>query len=445
VSSTFFYPSANVAWQFTEMLDSDVLSFGKLRAGFGTVGVQPGPYNTQTYYTQGAYLESWGPALSAGNYGDGGYTESGTLGNAELKPELKTEIEVGTDLRFFEDKLSFGFTYFTNKTEDAILTVATASSTGFSGKTANAATIENHGVELDLGATVLQRGDFRWNLNANWSTYRNKVTDLAGTTSLFLAGFTGSSSRAVPNQPLGVLWGVDFVRNAEGGLELDANGFPQAASEESVIGDPNPDWRGGLTNAFSFKGFSLSVLLEAVWGGDIWAGTHGIMNHFGRSMETDVRTTLSAAEAAAMPVYAGLAGTTVATRYPANPDGTYTFRGSVMDYGGGPVALDQAWYTSTGGGFGPVSSQFIYDASSWRVREVALGYTLRSEGFRKATRLSSVDFSITGRNLFITGPDIDIIGNDPETNLTGPTNGRGLEYFNNPATRSYLFTVRINY
>lgn len=443
VSNTFFYPSASAAWQFSQLMDNDgFLSFGKLRAAYGTVGVQPGPYSTVTYYAQGGYFESWGPALSAANYGAGGYTESGTLGNPELKPERKTEIELGADLRFLNDRFSLGFTYFTNETTDAILRVATASSTGFSGKTANAATIENTGIELDLGATLVESGDFGWNVHANWSTYENKIVDLAGTTSLFLAGFTGTSSRAVPGQPLGVLWGVDFVRDDEGNILPDDRGFPQAGTEETVIGDPNPDWRGGFGNTFRFKNFSLYVLAEAVWGGDIWAGTSGIMNHFGRSLETDVRTTLSAGEAASMNVYPS---GTVATKYPANSDGSYTFRGSITDFGGGPVALEQGWYTSNGGGFGPVASQFIRDASNWRVREVTLAYTLNTEGFRNATKLSSVNFSITGRNLFIDGPDIDIIGNDPETNLTGPSNGRGLEYFNNPSTRSYLFTVKINY
>lgn len=443
VSSTFFYPSASAAWQFSKLMDTDgFLSFGKLRVAYGTVGVQPGPYNTVTYYAPGAYFESWGPALNAANYGAGGYTESSTQGNAFLKPEKKTEIELGTDLRFARDRFSVGFTYFTNETTDAILTVATAGSTGFSGKTANAATIENTGIEIDLGASIVETEDFGWNIHGNWSTYENKVVDLAGTTSLFLAGFTGTSSRAVPGQPLGVLWGVDFVRDDQGGLLLDDRGFPQAAAEESVIGDPNPDWRGGFGNTFRFKNFSLYVLAEAVWGGDIWAGTSGIMNHFGRSLETDVRTTLSAIEAASTNVYP--AGT-VATKYPANADGSYTFRGSLRDFGGGPVALEQGWYTSTGGGFGPVGSQFIRDASNWRVREVTLAYTLNTEGFQNATKLSSVNFSVTGRNLFIDGPDVDIIGNDPETNLTGPTNGRGLEYFNNPSTRSYLFSIKINY
>ena len=137
--------------------------------------------------------------------------------------------------------------------------------------------------------------------------------------------------------------------------------------------------------------------------------------------------------------------TTVAERYQPNADGTYTFRGSIEDNGKGKVALDQGWYTTLGGGFGPVASQFIKDATNTRIREVTLSYSLNSPGFRAATKLNSIDFSLTGRNLLIWGPDLKYIGNDPETNLTGVSNGRGLEYFNNPSTRSYLFTIKINY
>lgn len=440
--STFFYPSTSVAWQFSKIIgESPAFSFGKLRASFGTVGVQPGPYNTATYYASGIYNESWGAVLESSAYG-GGYTESTTLGNSDLKPEKKTEIEVGADFRFLNDRISFGATYYTNKTEDAILSVATASSTGYTNKTGNAATIENKGYELDLGAQVFKSGDFSISLDANWSQYRNEVTDLAGTTSLFLAGFTGTSSRAVEGHPLGVLWGVDFLRDDNGKLSLTANGFPQAAAQESVLADPNPDWKAGLGATFKYKGIQLYVLLDHTQGGVMWAGTSGIMNHFGRSKETDVLTTVSAAQAATLR---RANGSTIAASYPANADGTYTFRGSVTNFGGADVVLDQAWYTTLGGGFGAVGSQFMKEITNTRIREVSLSYSLASEGFRKATKLQSVDFSITGRNLLIWGPDVKAIGNDPETNLTGPSNGRGLEYFNNPATRSYLFTIRINY
>ena len=446
-SSTFYYPAATLAWQFTKMMESSVLSFGKLRVGYGQVGVQPSPYRTATYYGIGGYLDGWGSGLSSAAYGNGGYTESTTLGNATLKPERKAEVEFGTDLRFFQDRVSLSATYFTNKTTDAILPVGTPATIGFTSKYANAATLENHGLEFDLGADVVKAGSFTWKISGVWSMYRNKVTDLAGTSSLFLNGFTGASSRAVVGQPVGVLWGIDWMKDANGQLILDEHGFKQAAASESVIGNPNPTWKAGIGNTFSYKGVSLYVLIDRTQGGQIWAGTHGIMNNFGRSRETDVITTLSAADAAAIPVYGqSLDGAnTVAERYVANADGTVTFRGSVVDNGGGKVALDQGWYTSTGGGFGPVASQFIKDATNTRIREVTLSYSLNSPGFRAATKLTSIDFSLTGRNLLIWGPDLKYIGNDPETNLTGVSNGRGLEYFNNPSTRSYLFTIKINY
>jgi TonB-linked SusC/RagA family outer membrane protein len=443
--STFFYPAANLAWQFTKMLpESKALSFGKLRTSFGQVGVQPTPYNTATYYVPGGFLDGWGTAIQSAGYGSGGYVENTVLGNSLLKPERKTEIEFGTDLRFLSDRFSLSATYFTNTTKDAILSVATAPSTGFNSKTGNAAEIKNHGLEFDLGAEVVKIGGFSWRINGNWSMYRNKVTSLAGTTSLGLAGFQGTSSRAVPGHPLGVIWGTDWLKDENGNMILDEHGFPQQSPNESVLGNPNPDWKAALGNTFSFKGLSLYVLLERTQGGDIWAGTHGIMNHFGRSMDTDVLTTVSAAEAAAIPVADG-GGGTIADYYTANTDGSYTFRGSLVDYGAGAVALDQNWYTGLGGGFGPVASQFIKKATNTRIREITLSYSLNSPGFRAATKLTSIDFSLTGRNLLIVGPDVKYIGNDPETNLTGSTNGRGIEYFNNPATRSYLFTIKINY
>ena len=118
------------------------------------------------------------------------------------------------------------------------------------------------------------------------------------------------------------------------------------------------------------------------------------------------------------------------------------FRGSVVDFGNGPVALTQAWYTDLGGGFGPVSSQFVEKGTRTRLREITLSYSLTGPKFKSKTKLQSIDFSVTGRNLILW---TSYSGIDPETNLTGTTNGRGLDYFNNPSTRSYLFSIKVNY
>jgi TonB-linked SusC/RagA family outer membrane protein len=437
----FFYPSVSAAWQFTKTLslENQLLSFGKLRASWGQVGNSPGTYSTFTYYNGSVYGETWGSTLNTSGYG-GGYERSSLLGNKDLKPETKTEIEFGGDFRFLNNRIELGATYFTNTISDVLLNISVAPSIGYTTKAGNVAELQNKGIEIDLSGDVFVKGDFTWNLYGNWTKIENKVTDLAGTSSIFLAGFTGTSSRAVKGQPIGVLWGTSYARDAEGGLVLDTRGFPTAATTEGVLGNPNPEWRGGLGSRFSWKGLSLNVLFEHSHGGVIWGGTRGALFAFGTHKDTDKMVTLSAAEAATLLNYSG--NTVVAQGYPANSDGTYTIRGEVKDFGNGPVLLDQQWWSSLGGGFGTQAEDFIESAQWTKLREVSLSYRLNSAGFKQATKLSSIDFTIAGRNLMLW---TDFKGNDPETNLTGPTNGRGLDYFNNPATKSMVFSVVINY
>ena len=436
----FFYPAADVAWRFTEMIGAnDILSFGKLRAAYGQVGVQPAPYAQAQYFGSAFPGDGgWGGGLDAGVFG-GSFLISGARANSNIEPERKTEIEGGADLRFFEDKVRVGFTYYWNENANALFSTPIAASSGFTSQYRNAGTLQNSGIELELGVDLISDGDFKWSLNGNFNRNRNVVTDLGDTETIFLNGFTGTSSRIIEGYSIGTLWGGRWDRDDAGNIVTDAFGFPAVAETEGVLGDPNPDWRGGLGTSLSFKGLSLSVLFETFQGADYWNGTRGVLNYFGRSQDTDVSTTVSAAEAATLNTYTGF---TVADIYAPNADGTYTFRGSVQDFGAGNVALDQYWYTSAGGGFGPVGEQFVDDASWTRLREVALAYTIAGEGFKSATGLSSIELGVRGRNLLLW---TDWVGIDPETNLTGVSSGRGLEYFNNPNTRSFIFSLNITY
>ena len=431
-NNTFFYPSASLAWQFTKLKvlqESKVLSFGKLRFSYGEVGVQPSPYLLNTYYNPLVVAESYGPTLDASSstYSSGGYGLSSVKGNPDLKPERKKEFEAGLDLRFANNRISFSATHYRNKTVDAIFSVQVPASSGFTNTNGNAATIENRGYEGDLS--------FNWLKNKNWSvttsmvasTNKNKVISLNGTKSLFLAGFTGISSRAVEGEALGTIWGVDFLKDDKGGLLLDANGFPQNGPQETVLADPNPDWIGGITNTVRWKNVTLSFLFDHVQGGAVWNGTKGALYTFGSHAETG-NTVVSSTDLKAYN------GATILANTP--------FRGAIANFGAGNVALNQSWYTDLGGGFGPVGAQFIEDGTRTRLREVSLGYSINGDKFRAKTRLQSIDISFTGRNLALW---TKYTGIDPETNLTGPSNGRGIDYFNNPSTRSYLLTIRVNY
>ena len=453
--STFYFPSGTFAWQFTKagmLADNKVLSFGKLRVAYGQVGVQPNPYLTQTYYAPATntYLqEGYGPALDASGYG-GGYLRDVTRGNNQLKPERKQEVETGLDLRFLQDRLSLSATYYSNKTTDVILAVSQPYTSGYSAQWQNAATLTNKGIELSLDGAVVKAQDFGFDLNANFSQNRNMVTELAGVQSVFLNGFGGNSvnSVAIKGYQMGTLYGSRFQRKPDGsnGLALDAAGFPQLDPGNGVVGDPNPQWRGGLGATAHYKGLSLHVLVDHVHNFDVWNGTHGILNYFGTSAASGQRTTLSAADAAKTKTFGG---GTVASKvgqnasYIRNADGSVTFHGTVADYGGGPVALDESWYTGgAGSGFTGAGEQYVERINTTRLREVTLSYSLTSEAFRNATHLQGVDFTVTGRNLYLW---TKYTGVDPETNLTGVSNGRGLDYFNNPSTRSLLFSLRITY
>jgi TonB-linked SusC/RagA family outer membrane protein len=442
--SLFYYPSASLAWQFTQLIDNkSILNFGKFRASFGVVGRQPDPYLNLTQYPTQSYVESWGGTLAGGVYGVGGYQISSTAGNPKIKPERKHEVEGGFDLRFFQDRVSFSATAFYNKTTDVILPVDVAASSGFANTVANAATLENKGLEFSLEPTwVKTASGFKWSSTFIWSNYRNKVLNLAGAESIFLGGggFSDGSSRAVAGQPIGVLWGTYYDQKADGSYVLDENGFPKLAPAEGVIGNPNPQYRMSIGNTFSFKGLSLYALFDMQAGGQMWNGTRGALVNYGTAASTANETTVSAADAAAIHTFDGGTIATV-SRATHNADGTYTFRGTVGDFGGGKVALDQAWYTATGGGFN-VNGPFVEKANWSRLREVTLSYTLNTAGFKRATKLNGITLGITGRNLLLWTP---YSGIDPETNLTGANNGRGIDYFQNPNTKSILFKLAITY
>ncbi len=428
-ADVIIYPSVSLGWQFTKiMAKNDILTFGKLRAAYGTVGVEPPLYISRTDIVAGSTGDGWGTDLSASHYG-GSLQKSSVQGNPDIEPERKTEIEVGMDLRLLKNRVTINASYYSNKTEGAIFAVDVPASTGYTSQLDNAATLTNKGIELDVVGTVIKTKDFKWDLLLNFSKNKNMVEDLKGTKSIFLNGFTGTSSRAVEGQPLGVLWGGVWDRDASGKLILDANGFPQQALEEGVLGDPNPDWRGGLGTNLNYKGFGVNVLFDASQGGDAWAGTHGVLNHFGIAPVTanEVKLTKDVVD------YGGVthaAGTTV--------------RGNLKNFGAGDVLLNEAWYTGLGGGFGPVAEQFVHDASWIRLREVGVSYSLPTSLLSKV-KLTNLVLSASARNVFLWSDFADKYGTDPETNLTGVSNGRGLDYFNNPSTRSVFFKIQIGF
>jgi len=161
----------------------------------------------------------------------------------------------------------------------------------------------------------------------------------------------------------------------------------------------------------------------------MWAGTYGVLHYFGIHPNTAVESTATVD----LPMYSGGFGGTM-------PAGT-TFRGNIVDFGGGPVALEEGWYRTNGGGFGDLDEQFIFDASFIKLREVSLNYTLPSS-ILEPIGAKGGTIGVAGRNFLLKS---DFPGVDPEVNMTGASKGRGLDYFTNPGTESVLFNVKLNF
>ena len=430
IKGSFFYPAADVAWNFTNSaLDTSLISFGKLRASYGIVGVQPSPHRFDTLAEGGFSYSTYSDPLVIDSFG-GGFRLDNNLGNPDLKPEMKTEWEIGTDLRLFNNDLTFSFTYYNNKIEDILLNVSLSPSSGFSTQYGNFGAMKNKGYEIDLGWNAIQKQDLNLNTTLNWSKNVNEVTDLYGTSVVNMSPGASVQSVALVGSPLGTLFGTGSRTNPDGSFDLDQNGFPQITSSFEVLGDPNPDWRAGLGFNLSYKKLNLNVVLEHSQGGEFSPRTLHVLKRFGTTTETSNRITLT-------EPLVNVKGTTF-------PAGT-TIRGNVKDFGGGNVLLDEQWYRrSIGGGFGDNQAYnfSIYDATWTKLREISLSYTLDSPSLKSTIGLSSVRFTLTGRNLININ---NIPGIDPEVNQYGTGNALGLDYFTNPQTQSTLLGVTFNF
>lgn len=413
VAGTYFYPSADVAWQFTKSWKPDWLSFGKVRAAWGKVGTSPAAYRTETLAT------ATNAAFS------GSYAVSSSKGNADIKPEVKTEWEVGVDLRLFHNKVDLRATYYENHIRDLLYSVTLNPSSGYGSVYANGGRMQNKGVELDAAWHVIDSKDWGWDVNLNWSTNKNKVTQLNGTGLLNIS----STSVALEGYAMGVLYRPGVLRNDVGEPILDKNGFPQLSTGNVVLGDPNPKWRGGFGMDFRWKDFDASFLFEHSHGGKYINRTQLTLYGFGTHKDVEGEVTL--------------------TQDVVNYDGKVfhageTVRGNLYDFGAGTVLLDEVWYTGIGGGLGvnKVHDYYIQDNTWTKLRNVTVGYTWRSNWLKQKLQLESVRLSLTGRDLLVW---TNLVGIDPESNNYGVGLAQGMDYFSSPATRSALFTVEIRY
>ena len=446
-----FYPSVSLGFVFTELEafdDIDFLSFGKLRASGARTANIAGPYNTSSYFYGAGTGDGWTNGVNFPYNGETGFQVGTGLGNPDLKHETQDSWEVGADLRLFQNQLGIDFTYFENKNSDLLMSVPIASSTGFSSVFLNAASMESKGIEISINATPVKTENFKWDVTANYTQFTNIVTGLAeGVDNVFLGGFTVPQVRAVVGQEYRSIFGNDWYRDANGRVLINddptdsyRDGYPMPNDAQGMvpIGDFNADWTANITNTVAYKNFTLSALIDIKQGGMMYNGTAFAMNYMGTSKRTENRE-----------VYYTPEGTIDFDLTPAENivvmDGVY---GHVDAAGNGvssgvenvtPVVQDEDWFEGNGSNFGGGPSVGAMEPADWvRLRNITLSYDIPK--FSEVVKEAQIYF--TGKNLWISTP---YTGVDPETNLGGATNGQGMDYFNNPGTKSYLLGLKVTF
>ncbi|MFO7613666.1 MAG: SusC/RagA family TonB-linked outer membrane protein [Bacteroidales bacterium] len=423
----FLLYSGNLSFVFTELpglKDNRILPFGKARVSYAEIANDAFTYATLSSYPQAAFGDGWTEGISFPGWGGVSASRlSTTIPNNELTPEILKSFEVGLDLRFFQNnRLGLDIAYYNNKSENLILQVPIAKSSGFYTANLNAGSMVNKGIELTLYGSPVRTSNFSWDIDINFTKNTNEVLELyEGVENVSLAGFVGAQARAVVGESYGSIFGDFFETNDDGDLiidddpESDNYGRPIYNTSEKNLGNVLPNWTMGILNSFSYKGISLSLLIDIKNGGVMWNGTRGAMYYFGTHADTESR------EDGEIYIF----------------EGVKESDGSPNDI---PIAKDIGWYVlGPGSGFTGPTSQFVEETDWVRLRELTLSYKL-SDKIVNRTFFQSVEIFFTGRNLWVSTP---YTGIDPETSLIGAQNGQGLDYFNMPGTKSYTFGLRL--
>lgn len=413
----FFYDSYSLGFVFTEPLGlatNPTFSFGKLRFSYARIGKDAFAYALDNFFVLGSPVKgqtAFGPATS--------------IGNPNLRPEQTRTLEIGADLRFFQNRLGIDFTWYDLESVDQILAVPITFSTGFASAITNAGRVRNTGVEIQLRSTPVKGRNFSWDVDLNFTANENTVEELGeGVPDLSFgsAGVASTNNRAIEGQPFGVLYGTRWSRDDNGNRLIDADGYPVFNPQDpGIVGDPNPDWIMGLRNSFTFKGLYVSALLDIRQGGDIYNGTVGVMQNLGIHKSTENREE----EVVVEGVYAE--GTVIDGEDVSGQPNTT------------PVRLDSRYYGRYP--FAGVSEASVEDGSWVRLRELTVSYRFPETVVGKLP-VRSLELGLSGRNLFLL---TDYSGIDPETNLAGASNSFGRDYFNTPNTRSLGFNLKIGF
>lgn len=431
-NNVYIYPSVSGSFVFSELLDSkNILPYGKIRLSWAQVGSDTDPYQLGLVYGK-SNLSYPGYTI--------GYINNNTIPNKELKPTITNSFETGIELKFLKNRMGLDVTYYTQISENQIMSMATSWTSGYNYRLINAGEIENKGIEISLNTRPVQRGDFSWDVNLNFSRNSNIVKELVDDIDMIeleKAAWLDVQVAAMVGENFGSIVGPDFKRNDKGQILIDPNtGLPQYDKSNHILGNASWDWTGGLGTNLSYKNLSLWALFDVKVGGDLYSMSARAAYESGKALETlEGREAWYKSEEERQA-----AGIQKGDNW--EPTGGFIAPG-VIDNGDGfyrpnDIYINPEDYWMSVSRNAP--SMFIYDNTYVKCREMTLTYNVPTA--RLGNTVKGLSLSLVARNPFIIYKNIPNI--DPDSNYNNTT-GMGLEYGSLPSRRSYGFNINVKF
>ncbi|CAM3521575.1 SusC/RagA family TonB-linked outer membrane protein [Zobellia roscoffensis] len=412
-NNSYYYPAVSGSYLFSNNLNIPFIKFGKLRANWAQIGNDTNFDRINDTYT--ALTSFQGNAAAA---------VSNSKKNPDLKPEISRSYEVGLEMRFLEKaNVGFDIAYYKTNTTDQIVPVSVSETTGFLSKIINAGELENQGLEIAAFSEFDITENFKWKLNVNWSKNESEVISLADGLDELLIGSFGVQVVAKPGEAYGALKGTDYTYNEEGQKIIGADGQPVWSDADQIIGNGNPDWLAGVRNTFSYKNLALSVFVDIRSGGEMYS----LDQRYGQA--TGVLASSDYINDLGNPVRNSIAN-----------GGGFIYEGVLADGTPNTKRLDASAFGNTGYRALPLS-EFVYDASFVKLREVSLAYNFPKD-FVSKLRMDNLSLSLVGSNLWIIHKNIPDA--DPETGF-GSGNIQGISSGSLPTTRNFALNLKLQF
>ncbi|MBC9796814.1 SusC/RagA family TonB-linked outer membrane protein [Sinomicrobium weinanense] len=408
--NSIFYPSVGAGFIFSQVLKlPEWISYGKLRGSWAQVGGGlPDPYTLSESYTM---TPSSGEPLQQVTQVSG----QRLLANSNLRPYTSTTYEFGLEAKMFNNRFGFDIAYYDKTTTDDIVNAQLPVTTGYEYTYFNVGKVANQGVELTLDGTPVRNDNFTWNVNYNLAYNKSEVQQLAeGLNTISVASSVNNWAEIhhEVGEPFGIIKGYSMQRDEAGNIVFDSSsGFP-VKSELKKIGNSVAPLSMGFNNRFTYKNFTLDVLVDGKFGNDVFSVLNIYATRFGLSKRTlegrEDGLTLTGVDQSGNPYTNHIPSTDIRSYYQ-----------NLRNY----------------------SDQFVYDGSFVKLRQVVFSYNIPVEKL-KLFKLQSASISFIARNLALLYSKTDNF--DPESSYTN-SNAQGFESFALPRTRSYGLNLKLKF